>query len=146
MLASGPAARRPDRLCANSARRSQCSPSGRATGPLGNRATVSSSRVSTPTRPRTTRPLDAPRSTAATVTVTSPLPQERGGHAGVDGDVQAGGVGELGAAEHVDRVGDVLGEDLTLEDRALGVEGTQVLLLDAVDRGAVGAPAAGEDA
>ena len=67
MLDTGPAARSPASECSSSAGKSQCRPSSRGTGPLGNRATVSIAKVSGPTRPRTTRPLDAPRSTAATV-------------------------------------------------------------------------------
>ena len=47
-----------------------------------------------PTVPTMTRPLDAPRSTAATRARFDGIgsAQERGGDAGVDGDVQAGGV------------------------------------------------------
>ena len=45
-----------------------------------------------------------------------------------------------------DGVGDVLGQHLALEQGALGVVLAQVLLVHAVDRGALGAPAAGEDA
>ena len=47
-----------------------------------------------PTRPSMTRPLEAPRSTATTVTVSghAASAQEGGGDAGVDRDVQAGGL------------------------------------------------------
>src|SRR5262245_66090276 len=147
MPATRPALARPASAWSSSAGKSQCSPSVRSTGPFGNRATVSIESSLGPTRPRTTRPLEAPRSTAATVmALLIRSAQERCGHAGVHRHVQPGGVGELGAAEHEDRVGDVLGQHLALEDRPLGVELAQVLLLDPVDRGALGAPAASEDA
>ena len=147
MLATGPAARSPARLWSSSAGRSQCRPSPRSTGPFENRATVSISRVSGPTRPTTTRPLEAPRSTAATVTVMGrQRSSRRCGDTGVDRHVQSGGVGEVGAAEHEDGVRDVLGQHLALEDGPLGIERSEVLLLHAVDRRALRAPAAGEDA
>ena len=49
-------------------------------------------------------------------------------------------------AEHEDGVGHVLRQHLALEQGALGVVLAQILLGDAVDRGPLGAPAAGEDA
>ncbi len=45
-----------------------------------------------------------------------------------------------------DGVGDVVGQHLALEQRALGVERAELVLGDAVDGGTLGAPAAGEDA
>src|SRR3712207_8191225 len=50
------------------------------------------------------------------------------------------------AGEGEDGVGDVLGQHLALEQGALGVELPELLLRHPVDRGALGAPAAGEDA
>ena len=50
------------------------------------------------------------------------LAQEGGGDAGVDGDVQAGGVDEFAAGEDEHGVGDVLGQHLALEQGPLGVE------------------------
>src|SRR4051794_23852068 len=133
---------------------SQCSEPPTRTAPLAKRCTSCSSSVPGPTSPTMTRPEVAPRSTAATRTVrgvpavpviADTSSQEGRRHARVDRDVQAGGVREVGAAEHEHRVGDVLRQHLALEDRALRVELAEVLLLDAVDRGAVRAPAAGED-
>ena len=49
-------------------------------------------------------------------------------------------------AQDEDGVGDVLGQHLALEQRALGVERAEVVLGDPVDGGALGTPAAGEDA
>src|SRR3954453_2959458 len=153
---------------------SQCRPSGRRTGTFGNRATVRSFTSPCPTEPRITRPLVAPRSIAATAfTVHSkslarylwrravrmhtasrqryratgrqrPSSEEGRGHARVDGDVQAGGVAEVRAGEHGDRVRDRLGEHLALQDGALGVEPAELLLRDPVRLGPVRAPAGGE--
>ena len=53
---------------------------------------------------------------------------------------------EVGGAEDVDGVGDVFGEDFAFQQGALGVVLAEVFFVDAVDRGAFGAPAAGEDA
>src|SRR5690606_1433339 len=75
-----------------------------------------------------------------------PSAQECGGHAGVHGDVQPGGVGQVPAGEGEDGGGDVLGQHLALKQRPPGVELAELLLLDAVDGGALGAPPAGEDA
>jgi hypothetical protein len=60
--------------------------------------------------------------------------------------VQAGRPGEVAAGQREDGVGHVVGQHLALEQGPLGVELAQVLLLDPVDRGAGGTPAAGEDA
>ena len=54
--------------------------------------------------------------------------------AGVDGDVQAGRVGQVAADQGEDGGGDVLGQHLALEQRPLGVELAELLLGDAVDR------------
>ena len=48
--------------------------------------------------------------------------QEAGGHTGVDRDQQTRRVAELVRGDRGDGVGDVLGKDLALEQRALGVE------------------------
>src|SRR5699024_87760 len=74
------------------------------------------------------------------------LAQERGGDSGVHRDVQARGVSHVRAGDDVDGVGDVFGEHFAFEQGALGVEGAEVFFLDAVGRGAVGAPSGGEDA
>src|SRR5436190_17977023 len=47
--------------------------------------------------------------------------EERGGDAGVDRDVQAGGLGQVTAAQREDRGRDVLGQHLFFQQRALGV-------------------------
>jgi len=57
--------RKPSSVSANSPRMFQCRPSGRRTARLAKRWITSSETVSCSTRPRTTRPLSAPRSTAA---------------------------------------------------------------------------------
>ena len=49
----------------NSERMFQCNPSGSSTVVFAKRCASSSSRVEAPTRPTITRPLSAPRSTAA---------------------------------------------------------------------------------
>src|SRR5690606_6407975 len=53
---------------------------------------------------------------------------------------------EVAAAQHEDRVGDILGKHLALEEGALRVVLAQLLLWHAVDGGALGAPATREDA
>src|SRR3954470_7785714 len=111
------AARTPARMSRYSPRTSQYSPSGSRPPPLRNRATSVSSSMSEPsgpTRPSMTRPLDAPRSTAASAIcpLTTWSPQEGGGDAGVDRDVQAGGLGEIAAGERERGGGDVLGQHL----------------------------------
>src|SRR5215208_2327792 len=73
-------------------------------------------------------------------------PQESGGDAGVDGDVQAGRMTEVSRAEHEDRVGDVLGEYLTLQQRSRGIVLAELLFRNPVDRGSLRTPATGEDA
>src|SRR5215211_687209 len=166
----------------------QCSPSVIRTGSLGKRCTSSTLSSSGPRWPSITRPLVAPRSTAATHplviacpstgsghicglspskparscpstgAVLSPSkgsghvpqlkasPQESGGNAGVDGNVQAGGVTQIGRAEHEDRVGDVLRQHLALQQRARRVVLAQLLLGHPVDSGSLGSPAACENA
>src|SRR6478735_1187787 len=168
------ASRRPARMSWYRPRMSQYSPSGSRTAPLRKRRTwVRSSRPG-PTRPSMTRPLDAPRSTAARLIsfalIAPPVlgisrarsprgrrgcvddslgkprsSEEGGGDAGVDGDVQAGGLGQIAGGEREQRGRDVLGQHLLAQQGALGVVGAQVLLLDPVHGGAGGAPAAGED-
>lgn len=69
---------------------------------------------------------------------TVPSSKEGGGDAGVDGDVQPGGVAEVARAEHEHRVGHVLGKYFALEQGALGVVLAEVLLVDAVHGGALG--------
>ena len=59
---------------------------------------------------------------------------------------QPGGVAELVGAQRGDSVGDVLGQHLALEERALRVERAELFLGYAVDRRALRAPPAGEDA
>src|SRR4051794_29914549 len=152
-----PAARSPSSRPRYSARTSQCRVGPTRTGPFGNLLTSSSSRRSGPTRPTITRPLEAPTSTAATRALLRWLTcaprtaratgsaQEGGGDAGVDRHVQPRGAGQLAAGEGEDRVGDVLGKHLTLQQGALRVELAELVLRHAVDRGPAGAPAAGED-
>src|SRR4051794_12123890 len=101
--------------------------------PFGKRCTGSSSILPFRTLPAITRPPDAPMSTAPNTGSRWRSPQERGGDAGVDRDVQTGGVAEVGRAEHEDGVGDVLRQHLPLEEGALGVVLAQLLLGDAVD-------------
>src|SRR5688500_32155 len=72
--------------------------------------------------------------------------QEGGGNAGVDRNVQTGGVTEVSRAEHEDRVGDVLGEYLTLQQRSRGIVLAELLFRNPVDRGSLRTPATGEDA
>ena len=72
--------------------------------------------------------------------------EEGGGDAGVDGNVQAGGVTQISRAEHEDSVGDVLRQHLALQQRTGGEVLAELLFGDAVDRGSLGTPAAGEDA
>jgi hypothetical protein len=68
--------------------------------------------------PTTTRPLEAPRSMAATriaASVTpSPSSQESGRHPGIHGNVHASGLGQLAAGQGEDRVGDMAGQYLLL--------------------------------
>src|SRR5665647_2092556 len=132
----------------------QCSPSMVRTGSFPNRATGCTLSSFGPTRPSTTRPLDAPRSSAATtpaavVTGEPRAPwassQECGRDAGVDRDVQARGVAEIGRAEHEHGVCHVLREHLVLEKGAPRVVLAQVLLGHPVDRGPLGTPPASED-
>src|SRR6185312_14716812 len=140
---------------------SQCSVPPASTGPFGNRLISCSSTPSLATRAAITRPREAPRSTPATITpLFTPVPapasvrastlrvssQERLRHARVDRDEQPGGEGQVAAGQREDRRGDVLREHLFLQQRALGVERAELLLGDAVDGGALRAPAAGEDA
>src|ERR1700722_4147211 len=91
------------------------------TGSFGNRLTSCSSMPLSATRAPTTRPLEAPRSTPATVTGLMPAPavpgvtastEERRGDARVDRDQQAGGERQVAAGEGEDGGGDVLGEHL----------------------------------
>src|SRR5215216_2615017 len=72
--------------------------------------------------------------------------QKPHGHAAVDRDQQPGRHLQRPAGQGQHRLGHVLGQDLPLEQGPLGVVLAQVLLLDAVDPGPVGPPAAGEDA
>src|SRR5512132_502765 len=71
--------------------------------------------------------------------------QEAHGHAAVDRDQQPGGDLQRPVGQGQHRLGHVLGQDLPLEQRPLGVVLTELLLLDPVHPGPVGAPAAGED-
>src|SRR6476659_6203915 len=102
---------------------------------LANRWTTSMVIEPSRTTPTTTRPLEAPMSMAATVVggagslIRTSSAQEGGGDAGVDGDVQTGGVGQVGGAEHEHGVGHVLGQHLPLQQRALGVVLAELLLL-----------------
>src|SRR5579872_705746 len=105
---------------------SQCSVPPASTGSFGNRLTSCSSMPSAATWAATTRPLDAPRSTPATVTGLmrgTSSPEERGGDARVDRDEQARRQGEVAAGEGEDGGGDVLGQYLFLQQGALGVVG-----------------------
>ena len=99
-------------------------------------------------RPRraSTRPLEAPRSTAATLGPCGLIAGRRRRRPASTGMCRPVVWVRSGPTEHEDGVGDVLRQHLALEQGALGVELAEVLLLDAVDRGALGAPAAGEDA
>src|SRR4051794_15401196 len=130
MLVTGPAARSPARIPRYSDRMSQCSVPPTRTGSLANRATGSSSSRPGSTRPAITRPLDAPRSTAANTpsVIRRSSSQESGRDAGVDRDVEAGGVRKFAAGEHEHRVGHVLGQHLALEQGPLGVVLAELLL------------------
>src|SRR6476659_3300576 len=125
---------------------SQWRPSGRRTGSFVNRWTsVSSSSVGA-TRPTITRPLDAPRSTAATSRpVTGGSPEEGRRDARVDRDMEARGLAQVATDKREDRGRDMLGQDLALEQRPLRVELAELVLRDPVRPGAVRAPTLGED-
>src|SRR3954454_2003964 len=134
------------------ARTSQSSVPPTRTGRLANRCTSCRSRRSGPTRAAMTRPLEAPRSTAAKVFSEliarlrlAPLlarsslrcslarrprdsPQEGSRDAGVDRDVQAGRAGQVAAGQREDGVGHVLGQHLAFEDGPLGVVLAELLL------------------
>src|SRR6478752_7148569 len=102
--------------------------------PLGKRCTSSRRRVSTPTSATITRPEVAPRSKATQrFTRTWASSQECSGDARVDRDVQPGRVRHVRTTQREHRVGAMLGQHLTLEQGALGVELAEVLLLDPVD-------------
>src|SRR6478609_853709 len=126
---------------------SQWRPSGRRTGSFVNRWTsVSSSSVGA-TRPTITRPLDAPRSTAATSRpVTGGSPEEGRRDARVDGDVEPRRLTQVATDQGEDRGRDVLGQDLALEQRPLRVELAELVLRDPVGPSPIRAPALGEDA
>src|SRR6476646_9281324 len=143
------AARRPVSVSRKSPTTSQCRPVVSRTGSLVKRWTSSKNSCPDPTRPSITRPLEAPMSTAATTAgpaLIARSSQERRSHSGVDRDVQAGCECEVatGEDEHCGR--NVLGEDLALEQRALGVVGTELFHGDAVHGCTLRAPALGEDA
>src|ERR1700722_14478461 len=140
---------------------SQCRVPPASTGSFANRLTSCSSTPSFENWAAMIRPLAAPRSPPATVTplvtpvhapapvpalMTAGSPEERGGHAGVDWDQKPCRQGEVAADEGEDGGGDVLGQYLFLQQGALGVVGAELGFVDAVDGGALGAPAAGEDA
>ena len=75
------------------------------------------------------------------------LDQREGGcDAAVDGEERAGRDAELAADEDGHRGGDVLREDLLLQQRALGVEAAEVVDRNAVRLGPLLRPVAGEDA
>ena len=118
------------------------------TGVLAKRATGSEvQRGRDPTSPSITRPLEAPRSTAATLTdVRHDQRRNAAATPASTGMCRPVVWVMFGTAQREDGVGAVLGQDLALEQRALGVELAEVLLVDAVDGGALRAPAAGEDA
>src|SRR3954447_24386004 len=101
--------------------------------PLANRCTGSSRIWLSSTRPAMTRPPDAPMSTAAKTR--TGLAEEGGGDAGVHGHEEPGGVAELVRAQGSDRLGDVFGEHLPLEQRALRVEGAELRFRDPVHGG-----------
>src|SRR6218665_2720523 len=106
----------------------QCSPSGVRTGAFANRDTSSRRMPESSTCPRMTRPLVAPRSTAATAplrVLMAGLAQERGRDARIHRHVQPGGVREVGSGDGGDGVGDVLGQPFAFEDGALRVEGAE---------------------
>src|SRR5487761_890736 len=149
---------------------SQCRVPPTSTGSFGNRLTSCNSTPSAETRAATTRPPEAPRSTPATTALrvtrapaapparprrsVPALPpacacpvssEERRCHPGVDRDQQARCQGQVTAGQREDRRGDVLREDLFLQQGPLGVERAQFLLGDAVHGGTLRAPAAGED-
>src|SRR4051812_21945338 len=117
---------------------SQCRVPRTGTGSLGNRLVSTSSSRPGPTRPIMVRPLEAPRSMAATTAdFMTPLPcrrlaQEPGRDAGVDGDVQPGRPRQLSRGEHEHGVGDVLRQYLALEQGALGVVLAELVLCHAV--------------
>src|SRR5262245_1914324 len=73
-------------------------------------------------------------------------PEEGRRDTGVDRYVQPGGARHERGAEGEDRVRAVLGQQLALEQGALGVGLAEGLLLDAVDRRALRTPATREDA
>src|SRR5215212_6247141 len=152
---SRPAARSPSSTPAYRPRTSQRRVPEVRTGRLGNRCASASSSRPGPTRAAMTRPLDAPRSTAARVSSSlmarlrlapllarsslrcslarRPSAEEGRSDAGIDGDVQAGGAGRVAAGEGEDGVGDVVGQHLALEQGPLGVELAELLLGDTVD-------------
>ena len=118
------------------------------TGWLANRAPRPAPACPARPAPSITRPLDAPRSTAATLhrDRMRVIAGTRRRTPGVDRDVQSGGVRQVAGGQGEDRVRHVLGQHLAFEQRALRVEGAELGLRDAVDGRALGAPAAGEDA
>src|SRR4029077_13680056 len=63
----------------------------------------------------------------------------------VDGDVEAGRLTQIAAGQGEDRGRDVLGQDLALEQRSLGIELAELVLWDAVRPGPIRTPALGED-
>src|SRR5215469_12669166 len=85
-----------------------------------------------PTRPTMTRPADAPRSAAATVTLLR-LPQEGSGYTPVHRDEQAGGERQIAAAQRDYGSCDVLWQHLALEQRPLCVERAQLGFRHPVD-------------
>src|SRR5262245_6938949 len=94
---------------------------------FGKRWTVSTLTRSPSTAPAMTRPLDAPRSTAAKVRVLTSA-EEGGGNPRVHRHEQSGGVAELVGAQRGHRVRDVFGEDLSLQQGALRVVITELVL------------------
>src|SRR5215203_6740216 len=138
------ALRNPTRMFRYSSRMFQCSPSEMRTGSLGKRCT--SSRLSWSGRGGQASPGHWWRRDQLRPHTPTRSPQESGGDAGVDGNVQAGRVTEVSRAEHEDRVGDVLGEYLTLQQRSRGIVLAELLFRNPVDRGSLRTPATGEDA
>ena len=101
-----------------------------------------------PTTPAITRPPDAPMSTAAKTRrahddVSAGTPRPRRRRPGCSKPVVWLNSSEVMAAT---AVGDVVGQHLALEQRALGVERAELVLRHAVDGRPLGAPSAGEDA
>src|ERR1700744_688061 len=91
-------------------------------------------------------PPEAPTSTAPKTLDAMELAQEGGRDATVDGDDGSGRAVELRRRQCDSDLCHIFGEDFALEECALGVEGSELVLGNSVDGGPIRPPAAGEDA